>query len=98
MLKRLADEEISETKAEVLLEDAIDIIMSRRYPTFDMRPEFLPEQYELTAVRIAAYLFYREGSEGELSHSEGGVSRGYADANIPEDLLRDVVRVVKVLK
>ena len=48
-------------------------------------------------VEIAAYMINKRGAEGEVSHSENGVSRTYEDGDIPPSLLRAITPVVGVL-
>jgi hypothetical protein len=43
------------------------------------------------------YLYNRQGSEGETYHSENGINRTYASANVPDDLLKGIVPLGKVL-
>ena len=35
-------------------------------------------------------MFAKRGAEGETAHSENGVSRTYASANVSEDLLKEI--------
>lgn len=67
------------------------IILERRYGFAENYPELFPDKYLLTCFQIALYLINRDGSEGQLSHSEGGIVRGYRNANVPEDLLFDII-------
>lgn len=67
------------------------IIMERRYGLVENYPTVFPDRYLITCFQIALYLINRDGSEGQLSHAEGGIARTYKNANIPEDLLVDVV-------
>jgi hypothetical protein len=71
------------------LESAKAIILSRRFP-FGEQPEKLEKKYEDLQVRIAVELYNKRGVEGQTSHSENGVSRSYASANVSEDLLREI--------
>ena len=50
------------------------------------RRDEVPEDLEDAQVRIAAIIFNRMGMEGEVSHSEGGVSR--TAELLPEDVKR----------
>lgn len=74
---------------------ASEIILNRIHGS-GMR-EDLGEQYYMTQVRIAEYLLSKRGAEGELSHSENGVSRSYESGDVPMSLLRDVIPRGKVL-
>jgi len=82
-----------------LLESAKHAILSRRYP-FDDFPmndtgELIlePRYYDLQ-VRIAVHLYNKMGAEGQIAHSENGISRTYEAGDIPESLLNKVTPFV----
>lgn len=82
-----------------LLESAKYAILSRRYPFHDFPVDdkgepILENRYLDLQVRIAVYLYNKMGAEGQLSHSENGVSRTYEAGDIPESLLRQVTPFV----
>lgn len=54
-------------------------------------------KYDAVHVEIAAYMINKRGAEGEVSHSENGVSRTYEDGDIPPSLLRAITPVAGVL-
>ena len=78
------------------LESAKSAIMARRYP-YEEWPEELESRYLDLQFRCAMDLYNKIGAEGETSHSENGVSRGYESSWISESLLREVTPVVKVV-
>lgn len=55
--------------AEALMADARDMILA-----YTRRPS-VPDALTGALVRLAVILYNRMGTEGETSHSEGGVSR-----------------------
>ena len=67
-----------------------DKVLRRAYP-FGTDQEFVPEEYTMLQVEIAAYLLNKRGAEGQTAHSENGVSRSYEDADVPASLLRQIV-------
>lgn len=71
-------------------------VLERRYP-YDHTTTCLPMRYEPKVLEIAAYLLNKRGAEGQLSHSENGVSRSYESASIPESMLRDITPCVGVI-
>ena len=71
-------------------------ICRRAYP-FDPTVTEVPEQYGLLQVEIAVYLLNKRGGEGELSHSENGISRSYENGDVPESMMRQVVPMAGVL-
>lgn len=87
-----------ETDDDVLLTYlnlAKEIVVSKAYPFRDKIE--VPAKYDGVHVEIAAYMINKRGAEGEISHSENGVSRTYEDGDIPPTLLRRIVPVVGVL-
>ncbi|MBP3370847.1 MAG: phage head-tail connector protein [Clostridia bacterium] len=75
---------------------AKNVVLSRLYP-FDLEKEDIPTRYDTKVIEIAVYLFDKEGAEGQLSHSENGVNRSYASADVPEDMLRGITPFAGVI-
>ena len=71
-------------------------IINRAYPYDDTITE-VPRRYGYLQCDIAAYLLNKRGAEGEISHSENGVSRTYGSADVPESMLSEVVPHVGVI-
>ena len=71
-------------------------IINRAYPYDDTVTE-VPRRYGYLQCDIAAYLLNKRGAEGQTGHSENGVSRSYASADVPEAMLREIVPRVEVL-
>lgn len=71
-------------------------ICRRAFP-FDPTVTEVPEQYGYLQVEIAVYLLNKRGGEGELSHSENGISRSYENGDVPESMMRQVVPMAGVL-
>ena len=58
-------------------------------PVFPERE--LPGRYEMAQIRITVYNINKRGAEGETRHIEVGTQRDYASADIPDDLLNELV-------
>lgn len=71
-------------------------IINRAYPYDDEVTE-VPRRYGILQCEIAAYLLNKRGAEGETSHSENGISRGYESADVPESLMSQVITHVGVI-
>lgn len=84
-------------QAYPFLENAKRIILNRLYP-YDEENKDLPEKYEYLQIQIAIYLINKVGAEGEVNHSESGISRTYASSSVPESYLKEIVPRVGVLK
>ena len=65
-------------------------IINRAYPYNDEVTE-VPRRYGYLQCEIANYLLNRRGSEGQLAHTENGISRSYASADVPESMLSEVI-------
>ena len=65
-------------------------IIDRAYPYNDTITE-VPVRYGYLQCEIATYLLNKRGAEGEVSHSENGISRTYEKADVPDSMLSVVV-------
>lgn len=88
-LKIRITEKVDDEVLSDILESAKAVIMSRRFP-FGEQPTEIEEKYKDLQIRIAVEMFNKQGAEGETAHSENGISRSYASANISEDLLKEI--------
>lgn len=77
-----------------LLEQSEGIVLNRRYPFGVPEGAGVPKQYEHIQIQITLELFSKMGAEGQLSHSENGISRTYEAADVSPSLLRKIVPVV----
>ena len=69
------------------IEDAIEAINNRLFET----------QYKGKVLRLAICSYSKMGAEGELAHSENGVSRTYAGASeYPNDILEEIVPLGRI--
>lgn len=101
MLKMLSvmvgDEE--EEVLSTYLDLAGEAIISRAYPyaTGD-ETLIVPIKYQSLQVEIAAYMLNKRGAEGQTTHIENGVHRGYGSADVPDEMLSRIVPFVGVIK
>lgn len=65
-------------------------ILNRAYP-YDATVTEVPIRYGVLQCEIAAYLLNKRGAEGEISHSENGISRTYENADVPDSMLSSVI-------
>lgn len=56
------------------------------------------DQYGGVQARIAAYWINKRGADGQLAHSENGISRSYEAGDIPPSLLRELVPKATVIE
>lgn len=57
----------------------------------------VPDKYKGLQVEITSFMLNKRGAEGEISHSETGVSRSYENADIPESLMSTIIPMVGIL-
>ena len=88
-LKIRITENTNDNELEDILESAKAVILSRRFPFGDY-PAEIEDRYKDLQIRIAVEMFSKRGAEGEVMHSENGVSRTYASASVSEDLLNEI--------
>lgn len=89
-------EETNDSTVSAYLGIAGNKICRKAYP-FDPSIMEVPEQYSYLQVEIATYLLNKRGGEGELSHSENGISRSYENGDVPESMMRQIVPMAGVL-
>lgn len=77
------------SKVSAYLTIAKQKILNRLYP-FKPDATDVPVKYHALQCEIAAYLYNKQGAEGQLSHSENGVSRSYESGDVPESLMRQI--------
>lgn len=78
------------------LESAKSAILARRFPYKEWAEDIEPKYTDLQ-FRIALDLYNKIGGEGQLTHSENGVSRTWESSWVSEQLLSEVVPYVGVL-
>lgn len=93
------DDEVSESDNPVLLiliNRAIRKVCAKRYPYgyTDEEKRQAVLKYRDTIFDAAIFYWAKQGSEGQNSHSENGISRSYQSEN---DVYFDVVPMVKVI-
>ncbi len=73
-----------------------EYVIKRAYP-FHPDKMIVPAKYHSTQIEIALYLLNKRGAEGEISHSENGISRSYENASVPDSMLKHITPHVSVL-
>lgn len=62
-------------KSELL--DAEAMILNKMYPFGYDETATIPTRYERLHIKLAIELYSQRGAEGQLSHSENGISRSW---------------------
>ena len=94
---QIGDDSVADELLLTYLEDAKGIILNKRYPFGYPEGTEVEPKYETVQVKMALELFSKRGAEGEVSHSENGISRGYESASVSPSLLNMVVSKVGVV-
>ncbi len=72
----IEDVNVTDEQIATYLSVAASRILNAVYP-FGNAPDTLPDLYSHTQCELAVRMIARRGGEGEISHSENGVSRTY---------------------
>lgn len=88
---------VTDDTVEVFLNSAKGIIFDIRYQSNMKRPNDVEECYHYLQIEIALELYSKSGSEGEVSHTEGNISRTYLNAGVSKDLLSRITPLCGVL-
>lgn len=72
-------------------------ILNRLYTAWHEWPEDaeVPARYELTQCELAIRYYDRQGGEGQVGHSENGISRTW-DSPDDADVLRSITPLVEI--
>ena len=89
------DVQVTDEQITTYLAVSASRILERLYP-FGGAPAALPEIYDMTQCELAVRMIARRGGEGELSHSENGISRSYGTVD-DEDILQRITPYVGVI-
>ena len=79
------------------LAQAGDAILGYVYQ-FDDTKTVVPKKYERKQIEFAEYLMNKRGAEGQLSHSENGISRSYESGSIPASMWKGITPYCGVVK
>lgn len=79
----------SDEVLEFYLDNAKNIICSLRNTTD------VESQYYTTQIKIAIELYNKRGAEGQVSHSENGISRSYENSDVSASLISQITPVAR---
>ena len=91
ILKMVVGDADTDETLSAYLSLALSKMLNRLYPYDNSDERTLPARYDALHIEIAAYMLNKRGGEGETAHRENGINRTYADADIPKDLLSQIV-------
>ncbi len=87
-----SDMTISEDVVNTFFQLSKNAILLRRYPyAKDISDKELPSIYDSLCVRLAVYMYNKQGAEGEISHTENGVSIKWENGDLPDSLMSEII-------
>ena len=75
----LAPDTDTEEVLDNVLDDAEALVLNRMYPFGYPDGTVVPTRYERIQIQLAAELYSKRGAEGQISHSENGISRTWLE-------------------
>lgn len=94
LLEQLSGEKDADVLSTYLLL-AESKVLAHLYP-FGAKGKTIPEEYQMNVLEIAAFLISKIGQEGEVVHSENGVSRTFESGDIPKEMLQKMIPFAEV--
>lgn len=91
-------EEVSDAVCATYLEKAANTILGLLYRAYGSVPEgaTVPMIHQFDQIELASRYILRRGGEGEMAHSENGVSRTYGSVD-DQDILRRIMPYARVM-
>ena len=78
------------------IESAIEAVNERRH-FISTKKKLFEDKYKEIVTRLCICSIAKMGAEGQLSHSENGISRTYAGASeLPNDILKEIVPLARI--
>ena len=75
----LAPDTDTDAVLDGVLADAEALILNRMFPFGYPEGTSVPPRYERIQVQLAVELYSKRGAEGQVNHSENGISRSWAE-------------------
>lgn len=90
LLKKLVGNPSNEEDIlQFYLDNARDIICEIR------NSDKVEPKYKSTQVKMAVEMYNKRGAEGQISHGENGINRGYESSDISYSLINKIIPVAK---
>ena len=90
----LRPEVVETTSLLPFIELAETIVLNRLYPYAEVDSLVVPPRYHNVLCMIAVDLWSKRGAEGQVSHSENGINRVWADSHVSPSLLKMIPPMV----
>ena len=79
----------SDDVLQFYLDNASDIICDIR------NSNVVENKYKSTQIKIAIEMYSKRGAEGQISHSENGITRMYEKSDISPSLINNITPILK---
>ena len=80
--------ELTDAEVTPFLTVAESIILNKYDPYGET--DVLPRKYEVLQCQITNFMLVKQGAEGEIQHTENGITCIYGQADIPAELMNQV--------
>ena len=97
LVKAMSDE-TDDAVISAFLSMAGDAVYHYADPYKTTDKETVLDEYGGVQARAAAYYLNKRGADGQTSHSENGISRGYETGDLPESLKREITPICGITK
>lgn len=99
MLQKMLDDDTETDVLSAYLELAAQKILNRMYPYRDDYTGMkVPDRYDGIQLNIACYMINKRGAEGQIQHIENGIHRNYGDADVPDNMMKDIVPFAQAIR
>lgn len=95
LVKAMTDE-ANDTTISAFLTMAGEAVYHAACPFGNADKEEVLSNYGGVQCRAAAYYLNKRGADGERTHNENGINRGYENADLPDSLLREITPIAGV--
>ena len=86
---------LSDAVLQSYLDSAKAVILTRRFPLSDL-PDEIEARYMDLQIRMAVEAISRIGTEGQLAHSENGISRSFEAGAFSPSLLAEITPIARM--
>lgn len=98
VLGHLKEEDVEDELIQAYLDTARQLILDRRNPfSDDSSKEQWEPRYDSLQCEIAVDMIARRGAEGEVTHTENGISRQWVTGYVTSRLLSRVIPKAKAI-
>lgn len=98
LLVKTMTEETDDDTISAFLSLASEVVYNYADPYGVGDKDDIVGKYGSTQVRVAAYYINKRGADGQITHTENGISRGYEAGDVPASILQEIAPKVGAVK